>query len=248
MTAPVVILARTQMGENIGTTARAMLNFGLEQLRLADPVCGWPNAKAVASASGANEVLNNLELHPSTAAAVGDLHHVFATTARGRDMRKPVLSAHEAALRMRDLTAQGRRVGLLFGPERTGLVNEELLLADALVSIPVNPAFASLNVGQAVLLLGYEWWSTADAMPPERDPNLAETPATKAEVRGAVEHFIRELEAVDYFRSPDRRESLGMAIQVMLERRQMRQPEIHLLRGIIKELVLGRRPRRPDGR
>lgn len=242
--APVVILCRPQMGENIGTTARAMLNFGLTELRLVRPDCGWPNAKAVVAASGAAPVLNGVEIFDDLESALADLHHTFATTARPRELRKDVVSPAQAAARSRELLGAGRRVGLLFGPERTGLTNEELLLADAIVSIPVNPVFASLNLAQAVLLCAYEWHRSGvgdEVQPPVPQPRSE--PATKAEVAGLVEHLVRELDAVDFFRSPDRRGSLIHAITVMLERRRLTRPEVHLLRGIVKDISGGRRAR-----
>jgi tRNA/rRNA methyltransferase len=242
--APVVILCRTQMGENIGTAARAMLNFGLTELRLVAPSCGWPNAKAVVAASGAVEVLNRLELFPDLVAATADLHHTFATTARPRELTKPVRDGEAAAAEALALIGEGRRVGLVFGPERTGLTNDELLLADALVAFPVNPAFASLNLAQAVLLMGYAWFRQAmqsetptTAVPPEA------APATKAAIAGLVDHLVRELDAVDFFRADERRASLIRAIAVMIERRHWTTPEVHLMRGVIKDLVGGRRAR-----
>src|SRR5262249_3243984 len=153
---PVVILCRPQLGENVGATARAMLNFGLTELRLVRPECGWPNAKAVAMASGAVGVLNEVRVFDRLEAAIADLHHVFATTARARELRKPVVSPDAAAAELRRLMGTGRRAGLVFGAERTGLQNDELLLADAIVRISTNPAFTSLNLGQAVLLVAYE--------------------------------------------------------------------------------------------
>lgn len=243
MSGPVVVLARPQLGENIGTAARAMRNFGLAALRLAAPACGWPNAKAVVAASGAHDVLGAATLYPDTAAALADLEHVFATTGRGRELKLPVLIAEAAAARARQLVAAGRRVGFLFGPERTGLVNEELVLADALVTIPTDPGFASLNLAQAVLLIGYEWHKAGERRAPELDPATADPPATKAELRALVDQLLAELEAVDFFKSPDRRASLGPAIEVMLSRRALTRPEVNLLRGIVKELVLGRQGR-----
>jgi tRNA/rRNA methyltransferase len=242
--APVVILCRTQMGENIGTAARAMLNFGLTELRLVAPQCGWPNAKAVVAASGAVEVLNRVELFPDLVAATADLHHTFATTARPRDLKKPVRDGEAAAAEALALVREGRRVGLVFGPERTGLTNDELLLADALVAFPVNPAFASLNLAQAVLLMGYAWFRQAtQADAPAAAPLPDAAPATKAEIAGLVEHLVRELDAVGFFRADERRASLIRAIAVMIERRQWTTPEVHLMRGIIKDLVGGRRAR-----
>jgi tRNA/rRNA methyltransferase len=239
--APVVILCRPQMGENVGTTARAMLNFGLTELRLVRPECGWPNAKAVVAASGATAVLNEVVVFADLPAALADLHHSFATTARLRELRKDILTPAAAAARARAAVEEGRRVGLLFGPERTGLTNEELLLADALISIPVNPAFASLNLAQAVLLCAYEWFKAVGESSTE--PLVTGEPATKAEVQGLVDHLVRELDAVDFFRSPDRRGSLIHAVTVLLERRQLQKPEVHLLRGIIKDIAGGRRAR-----
>lgn len=245
--APVVILCRTQMGENIGTAARAMLNFGLTELRLVAPQCGWPNAKAVAAASGAVEILNRLEIYPDLVAATADLHHTFATTARPRDLKKPVCDGEAAAAEAHRLIGEGRRVGLVFGPERTGLTNDELLLADSLVAFPVNPAFASLNLAQAVLIMGYAWFRRAmaadGAAPAAPEPGAAAPPATKAEVAGLLDHLVRELDAVDFFRTEQRRASLIRAISVMIERRGWTTPEIHLMRGMIKDLVGGRRAR-----
>ncbi|MFO1040011.1 MAG: TrmH family RNA methyltransferase [Geminicoccaceae bacterium] len=242
--APVVVLCRSQMGENIGAAARAMLNFGLHELRLAAPACGWPNAKAVAAASGAVAVLNELQTFTDAREAVGDLHHVFATTARARDLSKPVLDPAEAAAEAKRLIASGRRVGVLFGAERTGLENDELLLADAYVTFSANPAFPSLNLGQAVLLFGNSWWQAA-APPREDAPGETVTPATKVEVQGLIDHLVRELDAVDFFRGTARRGSLVDTISLLFERRALTTPEVHLLRGIIKDLTGGRRARRP---
>jgi tRNA/rRNA methyltransferase len=246
--APVVILCRTQMGENIGTAARAMLNFGLTELRLVAPQCGWPNAKAVAAASGAVEILNRLETYPDLIAATADLHHTFATTARPRELAKPVRDGEAAAAEALSLIGEGRRVGLVFGPERTGLTNDELLLADSLVAFPVNPAFASLNLAQAVLLMGYAWYrrvSEAGTAPVPAAPAepAAGSPATKAELAGLLDHLVRELDVVDFFRTEQRRASLIRAISVMVERRGWTTSEVHLMRGMIKDLVGGRRAR-----
>jgi tRNA/rRNA methyltransferase len=244
--APAVILCRTQMGENVGTAARAMLNFGLTELRLVAPQCGWPNAKAVVAASGAVEVLNHVAVFPTLAAATADLHHTLATSARPREMAKPVLDAEAAAASARGSLGEGRRVGVVFGPERTGLTNDELLLADALVSYPVNPAFASLNVAQAVLLFGYAWSrqdAAAGAPAVAPDGGDGDGAATKAELGGLVEHLVRELDAVNFFRAAERRASLIRAISVMLERRRWTTAEVHLMRGVIKDLVGGRKAR-----
>ena len=167
--APVVILVQPQLGENVGAAARAMLNFGLRRLRLVQPACGWPNIKAVQAASGATAVLNAVRRFDRVEEAVGDLHRVYATTARTRDLPKPIVTAAQAAWEARSALAAGERVGLLFGPERTGLANDDLVYADAVVSIPVNRDFFSLNLAQAVLLIAYEWFRSGADVPALRE-------------------------------------------------------------------------------
>lgn len=234
--APVVILVRPQMAENVGTAARAMLNFGLAELRLVKPDFGWPSAKAVAAASGAAGIFNSMTVFPTTRAATADLHHLFATTARSRDLAKPVTDPTAMATLARQEVAAGRRVGLLFGPERTGLDNDDLLLADSLVQIRVNPHFPSLNLAQAVLLCAYEWHREA-ASP--AGPPSTETPATKGEVADLVDHLLTELDAVGFFRAADRRVSLARTIATMVERMPLSSSEVALMRGIVKELRRG---------
>ena len=248
--APAIILCRPQMGENVGAAARAMLNFGLLDLRLVAPEFGWPNAKAVAACSGAFEVLNRLRIFPDLKSAAFDLHHLYATTARGRDMNKPLFDEAGVAAAAREQIAGGAGVGIVFGPERTGLVNDEIALADAILSIPLNPAFSSLNLSQAVLLCASAWFRSGRQpsegpeapMGPGKRPPRAERraePATKAEISGFLEHLLGELEAVGYFRSDDRRQSLSRTITMLFERRALTRPEVHLLRGIVKELRRG---------
>ncbi|MCB1835081.1 MAG: RNA methyltransferase [Geminicoccaceae bacterium] len=240
--APVVILARPQLGENVGSAARAMLNFGLTELRLVKPDFGWPNAKAVAASSGAHAILNTMTIHATLEEAVADLHHLFATTGRGRGMSKTVTGAREAAFSARRLIGEGRRTGLLFGPERTGLANEEILLADSIISVPLNPHFPSLNLSQAVLLCGYEWhMSGLDGTPRVAEAMEGEKPATKGDLARLLDRLVGELDRTGYFRSADRRTSLAETIKVMFERRRMTQSEVHLMHGIIKDLVRGSR-------
>lgn len=244
--APVVILCRPQIGENVGAAARAMLNFGLRELRLVKPECGWPNAKAVAMASGATVVLNEIQIFDSFEAATADLHHLYATTARLREMKKPVVTPGEAMVRAKAELEAGHRVGLVFGAERTGLENEELVLADALVRIQTNPDFSSLNLGQAVLLTVHEWGKVVDLGVGQRllPKEMAEdVPATKGDIAGLLGHLLTELEAVDFFKSPQRRVSLGNAVKLMVERRGWTQAEVNLMRGIVKEIAMGHRPR-----
>jgi tRNA/rRNA methyltransferase len=240
--APAVILVGTQLGENIGTAARAMLNFGLTDLRLVRPKCGWPNVKALNAASGATEVLNRVRLFERIEDATADLHRLYATTARPRDLQKRTLDAAAAAREGRAEAAAGRQVGLLFGPERTGLANDDLLYADAVVTVSLNPAFASLNLAQAVLLLGYEWFKAGEPAPLAGGPSEPR-PATKGELEGLFAQLIEELDAVDFFRAPDRRQSLVRTLKVLGQRAGLREPDIHLLHGVVKALVRGRRGR-----
>jgi tRNA/rRNA methyltransferase len=236
---PAIILVRPQLGENVGTAARAMLNFGLTDLRLVRPQCGWPNVKALQAASGATEVLNRLHVFDRVEDAAGDLHRLYATTARPRDLPKPVVTAAQAAREARAALAGGERVGIMFGPERTGLANDELIYADAVVSVPVNPDFFSLNLAQAVLLVGYEWFQSAAAVP-ERQPSApAGRAATKVELDQLLEHLIAELDAVNFFRTADRRASMSRALKLIFSRAELREPDVHLLRGVIKEIARG---------
>src|SRR6266498_1519243 len=164
---PAIILVEPQLGENIGTAARAMLNCGLDDLRLVAPRDGWPSERAVAAASGADLVLDKAQLYPDVPAAIADLVHVYASTARDRYMVKRELTPRRAAEEMRGFIAAGEPCGVLLGPERTGLVNDHIALADAVVTVPLNPAFASLNLAQAVLLIGYEWFTARTEPRPE---------------------------------------------------------------------------------
>lgn len=237
---PVVILVRPQLGENVGTVARAMLNFGLRELRLVQPKCGWPNVKAVHAASGATDVLNRLQVFASVEAASSDLHLTLATTARPRDLPKRVVEAEGAAREVRGVGARGLRSGLLFGPERTGLSNDDLLHADAVLTVPLNPAFSSLNLAQAVLLVAYEWFKAGAPPAPGPASQDPARPATKGEVDRLFDHLVGELDAVGFFRAADRRQSLARTIRLILERAGLREPDVHLLHGIVKALVRGR--------
>src|SRR5437764_14492279 len=164
---PAVILVEPQLGENIGTAARAMANCGLDDLRLVRPRDGWPSDKAIAAASGADAVLEKARLYPSIAAAIADLNHVYASTARDRYMVKRELTPRRAAEEMHEFMARDEPCGILFGPERTGLINDDIPLADTVITVPLNPAFSSLNLAQAVLIVGYEWFTARTEPRPE---------------------------------------------------------------------------------
>jgi tRNA/rRNA methyltransferase len=248
LSTPAIILVSPQLGENVGATARAMLNFGLTDLRLVAPQCGWPNARALQAASGATAVLNRVSVFDRVHDAASDLQRLYATTARPRDLPKPVITAAQAAREARTTLQKGEGIGILFGPERTGLSNADLIYADAVVSIPVNPDFFSLNLAQAVLLVAYEWFKSGVDVPERREVEPAGRPATKSELDQLLKHLIAELDAVDFFRTADRRASMSRALQLIFARAGLREPDVHLLRGVVKELARGgRRPPRGGG-
>ncbi|MFP6732112.1 MAG: RNA methyltransferase [Alphaproteobacteria bacterium] len=237
---PTIILVRPQLGENIGTAARAMQNFGLTDLRLVSPRDGWPNVKAVNAASRATEVLDAVRLYDSTAEAVADLQHVYATTARSRFMLKPVATPRNAANDMRSWMAAGEPCGVLFGPERMGLHNDDVALADAVLSVPLNPAFASLNLAQAVLLVGYEWFQ-ADVPPTDEDilePNRT-PPATREKLENFFGHLERELDACGFLYPPEKRPNMVRNIRNLFLRAKLHEQEVSTLHGIVSELVKG---------
>ncbi len=245
--APVVILVNPQLGENIGTAARAMANFGLSKLRLVDPRDGWPNERARKAASGADWIIDGAEVFERLEDAIADLHHVYATTARPRGMTKTVITPEEAGRDMRARVQRGQRLGILFGRERWGLTNDEVALADVIITAPVNPRFASLNIAQAVLLVAYEWYrhEGAEALGMETDEAPAQTPglkmpgsrpATKAELIGLFEHLEEALDEADYFKSPDMRPVIVRNLRNMLHRAELSEQEVRTLRGIIRTL------------
>ena len=244
---PVVILVEPQLGENVGTAARAMLNCGLTELRLVRPRDGWPNAKALAAASGADAVVENASVFDSTEAAITDLNRVYATTARHRGMIKAVVTPRQAATEMRAASARGERVGVLFGPERTGLVNDDIPLADTILQVPLNAAYSSLNLAQAVLIVGYEWFQARDGTLPRELVTNETRPATKAELLNFFTHLEQELDDCGFLRHTDKRPSMVRNIRNLFQRADLTEQEIRTLHGIIKELAHERvrRRRRP---
>lgn len=249
-TAPAIILVEPQLGENIGSAARAMANFGLTDLRLVAPRDGWPNDKARAAASRADHVIDAAKVFADVAAAVADLNFVYATTARNRGLPKPVVGPKAAVDELRARAGGGQRTGLLFGRERWGLTNEEIALADAIVTFPVNPAFASLNIAQAVLLMGYEWISSGlDGDLPARRPvrQIDWTPAPKADLIGLMEHLEAALDPTGYFRTDDMKPTMVQNIRALLQRPGFTAPEVRVLRGIIAALERRHEHRRREG-
>ena len=224
--APAVVLVEPQLGENIGAAARAMLNFGLTDLRLVAPRGDWPDQKAINTASGAEAVLGEAGLFPTTEAAIGDIRHVFATTARVRDMVKPVLSPRAAARRLRDYREVGERSALLFGREKSGLHNDDAARAEALVIVPANPAYSSINLAQAVLLLGYEWFQADPALETGQDrlTRKGGQAATQREIEDLFAHLEAELDDCGFLYPPDKRPRMVRNIRNIFTRADLTRP------------------------
>ena len=233
---PAVVLAQPQLGENIGAAARAMLNFGLGDLRLVAPRDGWPNDKARANAAGADAIIDAARVFETPADAVADLSFVLATTARPRDLTKDVLDPAAAAAMLRDASARGERCGLLFGRESTGLDNDTLALADALVMVPCNPGFASLNLAMAVLLVAYEWFKAGEAPAPS-SPRPRARAASKAELLGLFTQLEAELDACGFLRVAEKRPSVVRNLRNLFQRARLTEQEVRTLRGVVAGLV-----------
>jgi len=238
---PVVVLVEPQLGENIGSVARAMANFGLGRLRLVQPRQAWPNDKARMMAAGADRVLDGAILYDTLEAAIADCNFVLAATARAHDQAKPVIGAAEAAALSAPRIYSGETVAILFGRERNGLENHEVALADSIVTLPVNPAFASLNLAQAVAIVAYEWFKfkSGTKLPfamPEKSP-----PAPKQQLLAFFASLERELEKVEFFRPPDKRETMQINLRNIVTRMQPTQQDIQTLHGVIMAIAEGRK-------
>ncbi len=234
---PAIILVEPQLGENIGMVARAMANFGLVELRLVNPRDGWPSDKARAAAAKADHVIDGTVVFDTLEEAIADLNFVYATTARHRDGFKPVRSPVTAAETLRTKFRSGEKTGILFGREKSGLSNEDVALADEIVTFPVNPAFASLNIAQAVLLMSYEWMKSGmddvHAVPFDAPEQPA---ATKEQVIGMFEHLEEALEVRNYFHPPHKKAKMIENLRAVFSRRAFTGPEIHVVRGVISSL------------
>jgi tRNA/rRNA methyltransferase len=243
---PIIVLVGPQMGENVGFAARAMLNCGLTELRLVAPRDGWPNPSAVPAASGAQEVLEQARVFDTTREAIADLGHVYAATARPRDLEKHLVTPRQAAREMREQVLTGERVGVLFGAERSGLGNEDVAAADTVLTVPLNPAYSSLNLGQAVLLVAYEWFQAGDETPARRRIETGEPLATKASLDALFRHLEQELDAVDFLQVPKEHSHTLRSICMMLQRSEPSELEVRTLHGVITALSgrrLGGKPR-----
>jgi tRNA/rRNA methyltransferase len=237
MSAPAVVLSNPQLGENIGAAARAMKNFGLSDLRLVSPRDGWPNEKARAMAAGALDVVDAARVYGDLKTALADLQLVYATTARGRGVAKPVLTPAEAGARLHAASARSESAGLLFGNERAGLDNDEISLADAVITVP-TAEFASLNLAQAVLLTAYEWFTTVDETPPTQiDHGPIARKATREEMFQLFDHLESELLRSGFLYPPDKEPPMVRNIRAMLNRADLTDQEVRTLRGMIVALV-----------
>lgn len=241
---PAVILVEPQLGENIGAAARAMLNCGLNDLRLVRPRDPWPNERAVAMASGADSVLDSAVLYDRIEDATAKLRHVYATTTRDRFMVKRVLTPRAASAEMRGFMAAGEACGILFGPERAGLTSDQVALSDTIITAPLNPGFASLNLAQAVLLVGYEWLAAADETPPEQHPTGRSRPAEQEEYLRFFSHLEEELEINGFLHNKEARPTMLRNLRALFLRAQCTEQELRTLHGVITALA-GPRQRAP---
>ena len=241
---PVIILVNPQMGENIGAAARAMLNCGIDELRIVNPRDGWPNERANAMSSGALDKMPPVKVYDSTAQALADCHYAYATTARIRDMVKPVLTAKEAAADCRNREAQGQKCAYLFGGERAGLDNEDVALSHAIITIPVNPDFSSLNLGQGVLLCAYEWYQLAavKGVPRTATTELSkedrqQLPAQHEELNNLYNRLEEELRAGHFFRTQEMHPTVMRNLKNLLGRAEMTSQEVNTFHGLITALT-----------
>jgi tRNA/rRNA methyltransferase len=238
---PAIILVEPQLGENIGMAARAMGNFALSRLRIVNPRDGWPNIAAQRAAAGADHILERVELFDTVEQAVADLDLLFATTARAHDQAKPVMAPEAAAREIVGHISGGGRTGILFGRERWGLTNDEVARANRIVTFPVNPGFASLNLAQAVLLMGYEWFklSTAGELPfamPERSER-----ASQHQMEAFFENLVRELDKVEFLRPAEKRETMLVNLRNIFFRMEPTKQDMHTLHGVIMAIAEGRK-------
>ena len=239
MTGPAIILSHPQLGENIGAAARVMLNFGLTDLRLVNPRDGWPNEKANVMAVGAIDILRNARLFERTEDAVADLGLILATTGRDRLMSKRVVTPDDAVAELAAEVKELRPCGVLFGAERTGLTNEEVILSDAILTVPTNPAFMSLNLAQSVAVLAYEWWKHTQEKPDFKVPTKFRRTrlANKEDLIGFFEHIEHELDRTEFLFPPAKREGMVQNLRNMWHRAELTYQEVQTLRGIVRALT-----------
>ena len=238
---PAVILVEPQLGENIGMVARAMLNCGLKELRLVNPRDGWPNERAVAACAGATVILDNVVLFDSLEAAIADCHYTYATSGKPASQIKPVATAREAARDTRAREAAGEKVGYIFGPERTGLYIDDLAHARAVLTVPLNPAYTSLNLSQAVLLCAYEWWLLADETPPRALHMGKAEAATQSQIGHLINRLDHELVEAHYYPTEKLEPHMRRSIRNIITRMELTDQDVRTLQGVISALVEGRK-------
>ncbi|MBT8476814.1 MAG: RNA methyltransferase [Alphaproteobacteria bacterium] len=237
MQQPSFVLVRPQMGENIGAAARAMWNFGLDRMAIVDPRDGWPNQKAVAMASGAGRLLDAARLTDDVPQALDTATYVFATTARQRDLTKPVFTPEAAMAKARDLIAQGGQVAVLFGPERAGLENHDIARANAIISVPVNPEFPSLNLAQCVLLTAYEWRRATEAHEAEAMEMAGTDWATSLEIEKLAEHYEDRLEQAGFFFPATKAAGMKITLRNLWRRMPLTRADVKIFHGMLRQMV-----------
>jgi TrmH family RNA methyltransferase len=238
---PVIILVRPQLAENIGAVARAMGNGGLFHLRIVAPRDGWPQERAWRMASGADRILDSATVYETVADAVSDLHRVFATCPRPRHIIKPVLTARGAAAELHAIGARNLRAGILFGPERAGLDNDDIACTDSLIRYDLNPGFMSLNLSQAVMILGYEWYIARDEQPPRTFQTNETDIATKGDLENFFTHLIRACDESGFLKNPQKRPGMIRNLRHFFQRGEATVQELNTLHGVISELARGTR-------
>lgn len=234
---PAFVLVRPQMGENIGGAARAMWNFGLDRMRIVSPRDGWPNQKAIAMSSGAGRLLDEARVCDGLAEALDDCTYVFATTARRRELTKPVFTPERAMELAREKMAAGEKVAVMFGPERAGLENEDIARANAIVSVPVNPEFASLNLAQCVLLTAYEWRRQAVEAEAEAMEMGGTEWATGIEVEKLAEHYEDRLDQAGFFFPPEKAQGMKVNLRNMWSRFPLTRADVQMMHGMLRQMV-----------
>lgn len=234
---PIIILVTPQLGENIGMAARAMLNCGLSHMRLVAPRDGWPNEKGISAASGAFDLMPQIQVFDTTSDAIADCNFIYATSGKLRHMAKPVYTGDAAAADMKERVESGQKVAVLFGAERTGLLNEDLMLGNAFLNFPTNPDFSSLNLSQAVLLVAYEWLKAHDETAPRRYETQEHPPATMKEMEEFMVRLEHEIGTRGFFQSADMRPAVMRNLQTMLRRAEMSAQDIRTFHGIISILI-----------
>ncbi|SCZ58053.1 RNA methyltransferase [Epibacterium ulvae] len=234
---PSFVLVRPQMGENIGAAARAMWNFGLDRMRIVAPRDGWPNPKAVAMSSGAGRLLDEAQLSDTLPDALSDCTFVFATTARPRELIKPVYSPEGAMKLAAEKIAAGEKVAVMFGPERAGLENDDIARANAIITVPVNPEYASLNLGQCVLLTAYEWRRQSEEIEHETLDIGKSDWASNIEVEKLVEHYEDRLDEAGFFYPPEKAPGMRVVFRNLFSRMRLTRADVQMLHGVMRQMV-----------